>query len=92
MQRWKSTNLWMLVLPPVSGPTKWNRNATPASVDAWFGGSALRDHYEAKLLRSVVNKAISKLLLHGGATNNTSRKDRDWSGCGICNPSDSLLV
>ena len=33
----------------------------------------------SNLLRSVVNKAISKLLLQGRATNNTSRKDRDWA-------------
>ena len=84
MQRRKSTNLWMLVLPPVSGPAKWNWNTRPQS--QWMLDLAdlcyeiiMKVAKNSKLLASVVTKAISKLLLYGKATNNTSRSDRDWT-------------
>ena len=47
-------------------------HTTPASVDAWFVDLCyeiiVKVAKNSKLLRSVVNKAISKLLLHGRAT------------------------
>ena len=65
MQRRKSTNLWMLVLPPVSGPTKWNWNTRPQP--QWMLG-----------LVDLCYEIIVKVAM--------------GSGCGTCDPSDSVLV